>query len=214
MAINIKDVAKYYAETLNQNKGLELLQIELSRLGLTADSCPWAIEYRKEPEAPEKEKGKSIAASESERGSYTGVIDWHNPRCFISKYFTVAEVTNNDRRRIPVKGSGQEKNILMMAKELDKIREAWKNPIGVTSFFRPEPINSQVGGVRNSSHCLGLAVDSYPLAGGSIFDYQKWLDERWYGNFGYGAQKGFCHTDIRNGKGFMSGGSKGVRWNY
>lgn len=214
MAISIKDVARHYAELPHQNKALDLLQIELSKLGLTADSCPWVDEFRTEPKAPIAPPGKSIAASESVRGEYTGVIDWNNPNCYISKYFTVLEVTKGDRRRTPVVGSRLEKNILMMGKEMDKVREAWKHPIGISSWSRPEPINSQVGGVDGSTHCLGFGVDSYPLAGGNIFEYQKWLDERWYGNFGYGAVKKFVHTDMGNGKGFMSGGSKGRRWDY
>ncbi|MGL5922206.1 D-Ala-D-Ala carboxypeptidase family metallohydrolase [Chroococcidiopsis sp.] len=215
MAINIKDVAKYYAETPSQNRGLELLQVELSRFGLSADSCPWVIEFRKEPEAPEPEKGKSIAASESQRASYTGVINWHNPRCFVSKYFTVAEVTQQDKRRIPNVGSTEANNILKLAKELDKVREAWGHPISITSWYRPKVINAQVGGVRNSTHILGLAADIYPLAGGSVHDLQRWLDHRWGDRMGYGAKKGFCHVDIDGGGGLDRVGKFGkVRWNY
>lgn len=215
MAINIKDVAKYYAETPNQNRGLELLQVELSRSGLSADSCPWVIEFRTEPEAPVAEKGKSIAASESERSLFTGVIDWNNPRCFISKYFTVAEVTQQDKRRIPIVGSIEANNILKLAKELDKVREAWDSPLGCTSWFRPAKINAQVGGVRNSTHILGLAADIYPLAGGSILDFQKWLDHRWGDRMGFGAKKGFVHVDILGGGGLDKPGSKGkIRWDY
>lgn len=215
MAIDIKDVAKYYAETPNQNKGLELLQVELSRSGLSADSCPWVIEFRKEPEAPEPEKGKSIAANESERGSYTGVIDWQNPRCFVSKCFTVAEVTQGDRRRIPKKESAEANNIVRLAKELDKVREAWGHPLGITSWYRPPIINAQVGGVRGSKHTLGLAADIYPLAGGSVHDLQKWLDHRWLDALGFGAKKGFVHIDVRGGGGLDKPGSLGkIRWNY
>lgn len=219
MAISIKDVAKYYAELPHQDKGLELLQIDLSKAGLTSDQCPWAIEFRKEPEALIATPGTSIAARESVRPlGFTGQIDWKNPRCYVSKYFTVMEVTQGDRRRIPVLGSQEEKNILRFAVELDSVREAWGHPLGVSSWFRPKKpvnINAQVGGVADSQHILGWAADIYPLAGGSIFDLQRWLDGRWLDRLGYGARKGFVHLDNFGGGGLDKLGVEGkVRWNY
>lgn len=212
MAISVIDVAKNYANLPQQIKGLKILQAEMSSLGLTADTCEWVEQFRMEPDAPVALPGKSIAAAESVRGSYyTGIIDWQNPRCYISEYFTVAEVTQNDRRRIPTIGSSAGNNILALARELDKIRKAY-GPIGVTSWYRPEPINSQVGGVRNSKHCLGLAADIYPL-NDSILDLQHWLDKRWGDALGYGAHKGFVHVDIRGGGGFDRVASR-VRWDY
>jgi hypothetical protein len=49
---------------------------------------------------------------------------------------------------------------------------------------------------------------------GDIYAFQNWVGERWYGALGWGAKKGFVHLDNRNGKGWMSGGEKGVRWDY
>lgn len=215
MAINIKDAAKFYAELPNQDKGLDLLQIELSKVGLTADSCVWVQEYRKEPEAPIAPEGKSIAASESVRSHYTGEINWNNPRCYVSEYFTVQEVTQGDRRRIPQADSSAAKSILKLAKELDKVRKAWGHPLGISSWYRPEPINAQKGGVRGSKHTLGLAADIYPLDGGSVLDLQRWLDHRWLDALGYGAPKGFVHLDIRGDGGLNKLGLRGkVRWHY
>lgn len=215
MAISIRDTAKYYADLPNQNKGLELLQIELSKVGLTADDCAWVQEFRKEPEAPIAPEGKSIAADESVREAYTGKIDWSNPRCYVSEYFTVAEVTQCDRRRIPKADSTAAQNILKIAKQLDKVREAWGHPLGVTSWYRPEPINAQKGGVRGSKHTFGLAADIYPLAGGTVYDLQNWLDHRWLDALGYGAYKGFVHLDVRGGGGLDQVGIVGkIRWNY
>ena len=213
--ISIKEVAKYYAELPNQNKGLELLQIELSQLGLTADSCSWVTEFRKEPEAPIAPKGKSIAAKEAKMPEHSGYLDWQNPRCYVSKYFTVAEVTKYDRRRIPQINSEAERNILKLAKELDKVRDAWGHPLGVTSWYRPEPINAQQGGVSGSKHCYGLAADIYPLAGGSVQDLQRWLDHRWLDALGYGARIGFVHVDCRGSGGLDTLGRMGkIRWDY
>jgi hypothetical protein len=141
------------------------------------------------------------------------VVDWNNPECQISKYFTVREVTNGDRRRIPVVGSDVAKNVLALAIELDKIREAWGKPIRVTSWYRPVAVNREIGGASRSKHIGGGAADICPV-GGDINDFQDWLDNRWYGRLGYGARRGFVHCDMDNGKGFDDSGEKGVRWNY
>lgn len=153
-------------------------------------------------------------ASESIKPIYTpGNIDWFNMNAKVSKYFSVKEVTNGDRRRIPVKGSQIEKNILAMALELDKVREDWGSPIGCTSWFRPEPINSQVGGVPGSSHTQGIAVDIYDMMGRDR-RFEEWLDRHWGGALGYGvaAGRGFTHLDLRDGKWKQGNGS--IRWNY
>lgn len=212
--INIKDVAKYYAELPNQDKGLELLQSALDKVGLANEDQEWVKQFRKAEQPQAKlDLPVSVAAKESQVLPFTGVVDWQNMRSRVSKYFTVYDVLQGDRRRLPTNPS-HVKNILLLAKELDKIRTAWGYPVGCTSFYRPEPINSQVGGVRGSKHTTGVAADIYPMAGGDVWKFQKWLDSVWFGRYGYGAKKGFVHCDIANGKGFMSGGAKGVRWNY
>ena len=132
-------------------------------------------------------------------------INWSDPKQKISKYFTVGEVTQGDRRRVPSDPTVI-KNILALAHELDKIREAWGKPIGVTSWYRPRAINRAVGGVQDSQHINGGAADIYPI-GGDIFAFQKWLDSRWNRALGYGAKKGFVHVDLR------APGQR-IRWNY
>lgn len=141
------------------------------------------------------------------------VVDWNNPECQISKYFTVREVTNGDSRRIPVAGSDVAKNVLALAIELDKVREAWSKPIRVTSWYRPVAVNREIGGASRSQHINGCAADICPVDG-DIYVFQDWLDDYWSGALGYGARRGFVHLDMRNGKGWLSGGEKGVRWVY
>lgn len=42
---------------------------------------------------------------------------------------------------------------------LDPVREAWKQPIIVNSGYRSVELNAKVGGVQNSAHMVGKAVD-------------------------------------------------------
>lgn len=143
------------------------------------------------------------------------LIDWTNPACLISQYFSVAEVTQGDPDRIPTPGSEEESNILALAAELDKIRDEWGGPIGVTSWYRPYQINLAVGGVPDSQHIHGLAADIYP-ANGDIYDFELWLAENWDGAVGYGAERGFVHVDLRGGGWQRQDypGEEPIRWYY
>lgn len=125
-------------------------------------------------------------------------VNWDDFSAPVGKYITVGEVLQNDARRKPRRGSPEEKNILAICAEFDKIREAWNGPIGVTSGYRPEPINSQVGGVPGSYHVNGMALDVYPIDA-SLDKFYKWIIKRWSGGCGDGRPKGFVHLDIRNG---------------
>lgn len=130
-------------------------------------------------------------------------IDWEDFDSKVSMYFTVREVANDSKDRIP-RTDKVKTNVLTLAKELDKIREAWGKPIIVTSWYRPAAVNKSVGGAKNSQHLYGAAVDIKTTS--DIYEFQEWLDERW-GNraLGYGAKKGFVHLDLRPFR---------YRWNY
>lgn len=140
------------------------------------------------------------------------VINWNDFSDDLSEYFTVGELLNYDKQRIP-KDTEIKKRLIILAAELDKIRKEWGSPIRVTSGYRPADINRRVGGVSNSRHISGDAVDIAPVDG-SIAAFQKWLDQHWFGALGYGANRGFVHLDMRNGNGWKRGSAKGVRWNY
>lgn len=125
-------------------------------------------------------------------------VDWNDFACPVGKYITVGEVLQYDLRRKPIVGSAEEKALIAICREFDAIREAWAGPIGVTSGYRPEPINAQVGGVPNSYHTKGMALDIYPVDA-SLSKFHNWLVQRWSGGFGDGRNKGFIHIDTRNG---------------
>ena len=100
---------------------------------------------------------------------------------------------------------------LELCQFLEKVRNAFGNkPIIITSASRPEPINTQVGGAKNSEHTYSApskgAIDFY-IQGADIYAVQAWCDKNWPYSVGYGAPKGFVHLGIREGK-------PRVRWDY
>jgi len=94
---------------------------------------------------------------------------------------------------------------------LETVRTKFDNkPIIITSGFRPEPINSQVGGAANSEHTYNCAdkgaVDFY-IAGADLEAVQNYVDKHWPYSVGYGAAKGFIHVGIRPKR-------ERIRWDY
>ena len=53
---------------------------------------------------------------------------------------------------------------------LDPIREAWGEPIVVSSGYRCKELNKLVGGVKNSHHLLGCAAD---IIAGNRADHRR-----------------------------------------
>ena len=145
----------------------------------------------------------------------SSAINWNDFSCPVGKYITVGEVLQYDSRRKPRAGSAEEKAILEVCKQFDAIRVAWSGPLGVTSGYRPEPINSQVGGVPSSYHVKGMALDIYPI-GESLQKFHQWLVQRWSGGYGDGRTKGFIHIDTRNGGKFSAraGVKPAAIWDY
>ena len=136
----------------------------------------------------------------------------------ISKYFSVGEATNFDKRRIPTDERIRQ-NIIQLAQILDQVRADYKNPILVNSWYRPLAINRAIGSGDRSQHVQGLAADIRPSYG-NIYQFQKWLDKHWSGAMGYGAKKGFVHLDIRHLKPGdtcwknRNSSAQRVRWDY
>lgn len=83
----------------------------------------------------------------------------------LSKYFSLKElcVSSTANRlglnNVPSVGTQARKNLEMTAKKADIIREAAKSAIRVSSGYRAPAVNKAVGGVSNSAHVRGLALD-------------------------------------------------------
>lgn len=135
-------------------------------------------------------------------------VDWSNFNCLVTPNLTVGEVLQWDKPRIPGPNSSVRARLVKTAEEFQTLRDAWGRPLGLTSFYRPEPINGQVGGVPGSKHTTGEAFDVYPVDR-SLESFYQWIRTRWTGGLGDGRPRGFVHLDTRGGGGFVPGA--GVR---
>jgi len=82
----------------------------------------------------------------------------------ISKYISYSEATKSDtaiKNGIDNIPNAEELSAMknVAVKVFDKVREWLKNPLGITSFFRCEKLNSLIGGSDTSQHRFGEAID-------------------------------------------------------
>lgn len=128
----------------------------------------------------------------------------------ITPNITYGELTLNQEARRFTK-QYQCDTALELCKFLEKVRAAFGNkPLIITSASRPEPINTQVGGAKNSEHTYNApskgAIDFY-IEGANIYVVQDWCNKNWPYSLGYGAPKGFTHLGMREGR-------QRIRWDY
>lgn len=128
----------------------------------------------------------------------------------VTPHITYGELTLNQEARRFTK-QHQCTTALEICRFLEKVRTQFGNkPLVITSGSRPEPINTQVGGAKNSEHTYDApskgAVDFF-IDGVDIYKVQDWCDKNWPYSLGYGASKNFVHLGCREGK-------PRVRWNY
>lgn len=128
----------------------------------------------------------------------------------ITPHITYGELTLNQEARRFTK-QYQCDTALELCQFLEKVRTEFNNkPLIITSASRPEPINRQVGGAKNSEHTYDApskgAIDFY-VEGANIYVVQDWCNKNWPYSLGYGALKGFVHIGIREGR-------QRIRWDY
>lgn len=94
---------------------------------------------------------------------------------------------------------------------LEKCREHFGGkPVIITSGHRPEPINTQQKGAKDSEHLYDHpkkgAID-FCIKDVNVYDLQNWCLKNYSGSVGKGAHKGFVHIGIRPGP-------RPKPWNY
>ena len=82
----------------------------------------------------------------------------------MGKYFSIAELTKSEtanKRKINNKPTKEVENCLnqLIDHILDPLREAYGQPIIVSSGYRCPELNKAVGGAKTSQHTLGQAAD-------------------------------------------------------
>lgn len=99
----------------------------------------------------------------------------------MSKYFTLQELLRSDtatKKKIDNTPSWEiVANLHRLASFLDNMREAWGSGIRVSSGYRCPALNAAVGGVSNSAHQYGNAVDIVPV-NGKMNEFEAFL-KRW-----------------------------------
>ncbi len=76
------------------------------------------------------------------------------------EYFTLKELTGTKTGLANTPNEEEVKNLEHLVREiLDPLRAVYGSPIRVNSGFRSEAVNKAVGGVANSQHLTGEAVD-------------------------------------------------------
>ena len=91
------------------------------------------------------------------------------------KYSTISELTASAtalREGIDNRPSKCAYHLLhvLVDQLLDPIREAWGEPIVVSSGYRCKELNTLIGGVKNSHHILGCAAD---IIAGNRADHRR-----------------------------------------
>ncbi len=91
------------------------------------------------------------------------------------KHFSISELTSSAtalREGIDNRPSKCAYHLLhvLVDQLLDPIREAWGEPIVVSSGYRCKELNTLIGGVKNSHHLLGCAAD---IIAGNKADHRR-----------------------------------------
>ena len=94
----------------------------------------------------------------------------------MKQYFTIKELCHSDTADtyhiINIPDEEDLKNLNRLIDFLNPLRECWGSAIIINSGFRCEFLNGFVGGVNNSSHLTGNAVDMVPANG----EFDKFIE--------------------------------------
>ena len=108
------------------------------------------------------------------------------------EYFKLSEFDARDAHGNKIPGTGGQMRACTIEK-CDKLRELYGKPLIVASGIRTPERNKQVGGVKNSSHLLGYAVDWKDIFDDYLIQF---LDAAWAAGFRrFGIMATGIHTD-------------------
>lgn len=109
--------------------------------------------------------------------------------------FTWGHATHGGER--PPQTVEHMQNIVRLAGEMEKVRRQFGRQIRVTSWYRPEPFNSRVGGARRSQHLSGRGID-ITIPGMMGREVGTAVLPWWNGGLGIypGNRKHILHLDI------------------
>ena len=89
-----------------------------------------------------------------------------NTNMKLSEHFTLRELTKTKTKIENVPNEEQVENLKRLCRWLERLRKRWNDkygegddPIVINSGFRSPAVNKAVGGVPNSNHLTGCAVD-------------------------------------------------------
>lgn len=93
------------------------------------------------------------------------------------RYFTIKELTKTNTGIKNIPEPEHLMNLVFLAENLlDKAREQLGMPITVTSGYRSKEVNKKVGGVGNSQHLKGEAVDLVCKDNAKLFNILKTME--------------------------------------
>ena len=142
------------------------------------------------PDLTHSKYANSAFSQKSDIDYYLFLLNQFKPMNPTYKYFKLTESTGSDGHTV----ADLKPELVQM---LDKARGIAGVPFKITSGYRDPSHNAEVGGVMNSAHELGLAVDlavSDTVTGGKINDA---LHQVGFHRFGY-YQDGHIHVDMAN----------------
>ena len=122
-----------------------------------------------------------------------GLKSWHKGMAYTPRNFKPHEVDCHCR----LSDCKTTKMSTLTAQRLDDSRELTGRSHTVTSWYRCPKHNKAVGGVSNSQHLTGKAVD-LKVSGMPPRCVQTMMRDRWFKNGGVGHYNTFTHVDTAN----------------
>ncbi len=121
-----------------------------------------------------------------------------------TKNFSLSEMKCRDGSLVISDG------LIKHANNMQKLRDWYKKPMKVNSWYRSVAYNKKVGGVAGSQHLKGMACDIAKPSEWSTFTKERkreWINnvkKKWHeicgGGGGFGDYDTFIHLDSRSNK--------------